>query len=158
MQLGTWKTLCHLLLLQAKYFWVPHECLFAYHLLKVNMKWKGSWVVYSLILTCATVGKQIDVPVSLAFRRYFQKQSHNWICHGPRVAGLSEATRRDQLRWPRWTAVHHQDTQGRKGHREVSPVNRGNDFCTFPVPHNMDEGLPFPGGGLDPLVLNPGCM
>lgn len=68
------------------------------------------------------------------------------MCHGPRVAGQSEATGRDWLTGPRWMGVHHWDTQRRQGRREVSPVNCGNDFYTFPEPRNMNERAALPRG------------
>lgn len=72
-----------------KYFCIPHEWLFAYHLQKVTMKWKRSWIVYSLILMCAGVRKQTDLPV-LGLKRNFQKQWHTWKSHGSMAAGLSK--------------------------------------------------------------------
>lgn len=85
--IALWKSECNLArekcsaicyYYRQKYFWIPHEWLFAHHLQKVNIKWKRSWIVYSLILTCATVMKQIDVPGSSVLWRGLQKQCGYW--------------------------------------------------------------------------------
>ena len=73
-----------------KYFWIPHEWLFAYHLQQVNIKWKRSWIVYSLISVCARCYEAKRCSWELSLWRHFWKQCCDWKSHGPVAAGLSE--------------------------------------------------------------------